>query len=165
MCSTDVLGALMTSTCRMTVALGVALLVSWPVSGKSADTRVDCRDGGRTQLEINTCAGQEAEAAKKRLAALLAELDTVLTPPARTSLATVQTRWVAFRDLDCKWEQAAFEGGSVAPAVYASCVTSQTEQRIQRLSIFLCEGAGMTGPCEASERYLSSEARRSRTKR
>jgi hypothetical protein len=32
-------------------------------------------------------------------------------------------------------------------------VEARTLERIHRLKFFLCEGAGMTGPCEASERY------------
>ena len=155
----------MTTTCR---SVGMAIFVAAAMvplgRAHAEDTPVDCRDGGRTQLEMNTCAGQKAEVANKRLAALLAELDRVLVPAARRGLASVQARWVELRDLDCKWEQSEFEGGSVAPTVYANCVASQTEQRIQRLSIFLCEGGGMTGPCEASRKYSSPEGPRSRTR-
>jgi uncharacterized protein YecT (DUF1311 family) len=89
----------------------------------------------------------------KRLAALLAELDGGLESHERQALAEVQARWAELRDLDCKWERSFFEKGSVAPLVYASCIATQTEQRIDRLRLFLCEGAGMTGPCEASRKY------------
>jgi len=136
---------------RAAVLVGAATLVA--ASLHPDEPRPDYRDGGRGQLEMNACAGQRADAAKKRLGALLAELDGVLQPQVRQSLAGVQTRWAELRDLDCRWERSLFEGGSVAPLVYASCIAAQTEQRIDRLKLFLCEGAGMTGPCEASRKY------------
>jgi uncharacterized protein YecT (DUF1311 family) len=136
---------------RVALLLGAVMLAA--ASGHSDEARVDCRDGGRTQLEMNTCAGQKADAANQRLSALLVELGGVLEPQARQDLASIQKRWVALRDLDCKWEQSLFEGGSAAPLVYAACIASRTEERIQRLKVFLCEGGGMTGPCEASRKY------------
>jgi uncharacterized protein YecT (DUF1311 family) len=136
---------------RVAGLIGAITLVAVPL--RSDEPRHDCRDGGRSQLEMNACAFQRADAAKKRLAALVVELDGVLQPAVRQSLASVQAHWVALRELDCKWERSLFEGGSVAALVYATCIADQTEQRIDRLKPFLCEGAGMTGPCDASGKY------------
>jgi uncharacterized protein YecT (DUF1311 family) len=122
-------------------------------TGRAGQTDPDCREGGQTQFQMNVCAGQKADAAKKRLAALVAELDGNIRPQARQALVRIQARWVELRDSDCEWERGFFEGGSVAPLVYASCIASQTELRIDRLKLFLCEGAGMTGPCDASRKY------------
>ena len=88
---------------------------------------LDCGQGGRNQIEVNACAALKADAVKKRLAALLAELDGVLQPEVRERLGRVQARWAEVRDLDCGWERDLFEGGSVAPLVYANCVARQTE--------------------------------------
>jgi uncharacterized protein YecT (DUF1311 family) len=149
---------------RMRMALLVAVVTLVTTSVDSDASRPDCREGGRSQIEMNACAGQKADAANKRLAAVLAELDGILQPEARQGLAGVQAHWVELRDLDCKWERSLFEGGSVAPMVYASCIATQTEQRIERLKPFLCKGAGMTDPCEALRKYSSLEASRSRTR-
>jgi uncharacterized protein YecT (DUF1311 family) len=123
--------------------------------GHSDATRVGCRDGGLTQVEMNTCASERAQAADKRLAALVAELDPDVESRGAESLASIQRRWVELRDLDCKWEQSSFRGGSIAPMLYANCLSDHTEQRINRLSMFLCEGRGLTGPCAASQKYSS----------
>jgi uncharacterized protein YecT (DUF1311 family) len=136
---------------RTAVFVGTVMLVAPTMHSQEVPAK--CRDGGQTQLEMNACAGQKADSAKRRLAALLAELDGVLQPHVRQSLANVQARWSELRDLDCDWERSMFQGGSVAPMVYANCIAAQTEQRIGRLKPFLCEGAGMTAPCEASGKY------------
>jgi uncharacterized protein YecT (DUF1311 family) len=102
---------------------------------------------------MNACAAKRADDAQKRLAALLVELKSALQPRVRKGLEDVQARWAELRELDCNWERSMFEGGSVASQVYATCIATQTEQRIERLKLFLCEGAGMTGPCEASRKY------------
>jgi uncharacterized protein YecT (DUF1311 family) len=153
-CSTDLSEvSAMTNGPYVVLALLVGAVVLTAASGHPDERPLDCREGGRNQLEMNACAGLKADAANRRLAALVAELDGVLPPGLRQGLASIQKQWLALRDLDCKWEQSAFEGGSVAPLVYASCVASQTEQRIDRLKVFLCEGRGVTGPCEASRKY------------
>jgi uncharacterized protein YecT (DUF1311 family) len=137
--------------------LGAVLLVGATAlaapSMHSDEPTPDCRQGGRSQVEMNTCAGQRADAADKRLRRLLGELDRVLQPEARQRLSGVQQDWLALRDHDCQWERSLFQGGSAAPLVYATCIATQTEQRIDRLKMFLCEGAGMTGPCEGSRKY------------
>ena len=92
------------------VLAGAAILLA--ASLHSEEPRPDCRAGGRSQLEMNACAGQRAEAAMKRLAALLAELDGGLESHERQALAEVQARWAKLRDLDCKWERSFFENGS-----------------------------------------------------
>jgi uncharacterized protein YecT (DUF1311 family) len=119
----------------------------------SDEPLVDCRQGGRTQVEINACARREADAAEEKLRALLAELSPKLKPATRPELDQIQAQWRTLRERECKWEEGLSDGGSVAPAVYATCVSALTRQRIERLRLFLCEGAGMTGPCDASRRY------------
>jgi uncharacterized protein YecT (DUF1311 family) len=138
---------------RLLIALAVGTGTLVPPAVLPDERTPDCRGGGRTQFEMNACAGQRADASQKRLASLLAELDRALPPHERQGLAALQARWLELRDLDCTWERGFFEGGSVAPMAYATCIANQTDQRIERLKIFLCEGAGMTGPCEASGRY------------
>jgi len=131
----------------------VAFAVGTAFGEQAAHPSVDCSKGGRSQLEMNTCAGRDAEAANSRLETLLRELHTSLTPSSVEELRTIQADWARLRERDCQWEKSLFSGGSVAPLVYARCVEARTLERINRLKLFLCEGSGMTGPCEASERY------------
>ena len=120
---------------------------------QAADPSVDCDDGGRSQLEMSVCADLEADAAQRKLDALLRELEGILQPSSLSELRNIQADWAKVRERDCRWEHSLFSGGSIAPLVYARCVEARTLERISRLKLLLCEGAGMTGPCEASERY------------
>lgn len=95
----------------------------------------------------------EVRETEDKLKRLLDELHHTLTAAAWSKLAAVQTNWETFRNRDCSWERQFFQGGSVAPLVYSQCLKTHTLQRIDRLKLFLCEGYGMTGPCEASEKY------------
>jgi uncharacterized protein YecT (DUF1311 family) len=119
----------------------------------AGDPPLDCRSGGSTQHEMNACAGRRADRAKKQLGLLLADLRRVLPVDASRELSELQRRWAALRDADCSWERSLHVGGSVGPMLQAHCVADLTEQRIERLKTLLCEGAGMTGPCEASQTY------------
>jgi uncharacterized protein YecT (DUF1311 family) len=84
---------------------------------------------------------------------LLKELAAKLDAPNKERLEEVQSQWVKYRDAHCHWQAAFFEGGSVQPTMYSTCISALTWNRIKELKLDLCEGAGMTGPCEASKRY------------
>lgn len=118
-----------------------------------------------SQTEMNTCAERDAHQNKERLKALVEELRRKLGPhePEQWSgLETNQKAWEAFVEQDCRWESAFFERGSAQPMVHANCIADATARRIDRLSIFLCEGGGMTGPCPESKRYTHPAGFRSR---
>ena len=134
----------------LVVATGIA--DAEPTVGQSEDS-LDCSSGGRTQREMGLCAARAAQSADAKLESLLEELGSKLGQKEGAQLVSVQTRWAELRDLDCDWERSFFLGGSAAPLVYAKCLKARTDERIDRLKILLCEGAGMTGPCAASEKY------------
>ncbi len=138
---------------RKAGAILTGVLAFWAPAHSGSEQTIDCRQGGATQLDMNVCASREAEAADRKLETLLAELTPRLEPEARRELQEVQAQWRALRDRDCKWEEGFFAGGSVAPAIHSSCVAQLTRQRIERLKVFLCEGAGSAGPCKASSKY------------
>jgi hypothetical protein len=57
---------------------------------------------------------------------------------------------VKYRDAQCAWESAAFQGGSIQPLVLATCFRRLTEERIAILKHQLCEGGG---DCDAARKY------------
>lgn len=114
---------------------------------------IDCSEGGRSQREMNICAERAATAAEARLESLLDELREKLDEARWDELQRLQGRWAQLVEEDCAWQRTFFAGGSVAPMMFSLCKQARTEERIARLKIFLCEGAGMTGPCDASRRY------------
>jgi len=144
------------ATGARTSAVALAILavgiVSAGIAGEPTAT-ADCPTVGRTQTEINLCAAAEADKAKNSLSDLLAALKVKLSAPEWKGLQSVQDDWRRFAERQCEWEASLFEGGSIAPAASAFCQRTLTRQRIETLKTFLCEGAGMTGPCEDSRRF------------
>ncbi len=113
----------------------------------------ECWNAATTQSEMNACAERQLQYSDQRLEQLLGELQVRLGQGAWQELQAVQERWEAFKAADCGWVTARFEGGSIATMNNLICLDSHNAERIERLKIFLCDGYGMTGPCEASERY------------
>ena len=113
---------------------------------------VNCGDS-TTQNAMNECFGREAKQDQLLLESLLKELAAKLDAPDKERLEEVQSLWVKYRDAHCRWQAGFFEGGSVQPMMYSTCISALTWNRIEELKVNLCEGAGMTGPCEASKRY------------
>ncbi len=78
--------------------------------GQSAETPVDCSEGGRSQLEMNVCAGRDADAAQARLETLLVDLEGTLEPPTLAELRDIQTEWEQLRERECQREGRLFSG-------------------------------------------------------
>ncbi len=114
----------------------------------------DCMESATTQFAMGECAAQKAQASQQMLTQLIEELQLKYadTDMGR-NLAEIQKDWEALRQKDCQWQSFFFKGGSIAPMRYAMCVNGYNASRISELKIFLCEGAGMTGPCEESKKY------------
>ena len=134
------------------VALSL-LLYGSTLMAQQPTSDVDCSAARGTQAEIDRCAAMEADRAKNSLNDLLAALKVKLSSSQWKELQAVQNEWRRFADHHCTWEISFAEGGSLAPAVGSLCQRTLTRQRIDVLKTFLCEGEGMTGPCEASRRF------------
>jgi uncharacterized protein YecT (DUF1311 family) len=115
-------------------------------------TAVNCGDS-TNQTAMNECFAREAKQDQLLLDGLLKELTAKLDAPDKERLEEVQSQWGKYRDAHCRWQAGFFEGGSVQPTMYSTCLSALTWNRIDELKLNLCEGAGMTGPCEASKRY------------
>jgi uncharacterized protein YecT (DUF1311 family) len=82
---------------------------------------------GETQMEMNACAGLAYEQADKLLNQVYRKLDRT------AELVAAQRAWITFRDAECTYQASAYEGGSMQPMVYAGCLQSLTEDRIEQL--------------------------------
>ena len=123
---------------------------------------VNCGDS-TSQTSMNECFAREAEHDQQLLDALLKELGDKLDPAETGRLQGVQLEWTKYRDSHCHWQAGFSEGGSIQPTVYSTCISALTWNRIDELKVDLCEGAGLTGPCEASKRYDRRGLSRMRT--
>lgn len=111
------------------------------VAQKKQAERDPCRDP-MSQLEMNFCsrsqyekADAELNMAYKRLLRELAGYESNLRPKVQTA----QLLWIKYRDADCDSEASVYEGGSIRPTIYFSCLASLTVERTKRLKAFLEE--------------------------
>jgi uncharacterized protein YecT (DUF1311 family) len=120
-----------------------------------ADFQIQKRDcGDRTnQADMNDCFKQEADDADKLLARLMIDLREHLDTTQLENLHIIQEQWIVFRDANCEWTAALFEGASIQPTMFQTCLASHTWARINELKDNLCEGYGMTGSCTESDQY------------
>jgi len=110
-----------------------------------------------SQSDANACAARDAEGERGRLQRLLQDLRRKFTANRQERqsqrLESLQKDWEQFTRNDCNWESGFAEGGSMQPMVSSLCMANATANRIDRLRIFLCEGAGATGECKESRAY------------
>jgi uncharacterized protein YecT (DUF1311 family) len=105
------------------------------------------------QQSANICYTAVADSLAGRLDTLLAELRRKLPRSRYGELEVAQAHWSRYLVAHCKWEHGIAEGGTRAPMIEAGCEAELTVARIAELKLHLCEGEGLTGPCEASRRY------------
>ena len=78
---------------------------------------------GDTQMEMNSCAASDYSRADEELNTVWRKL------PKSKELLASQRAWIAYRDAECSFRKAQFEGGSIAPLIYSSCLSELTKQR------------------------------------
>ena len=105
-----------------------------------AQTKPNCKNP-MTQLEMNVCAGQAAKASDRELNRVYRQVRAKYKGTAQDNrLVTAQLAWIRFRDAECAVAAGRFEGGTIAPMIYAGCVDRLTQQRTQDLKGYLEEG-------------------------
>lgn len=102
----------------------------------------DCMEAS-TQLDLNDCAAQDFQTQDADLndayasaKDILQGVDADLAPKdqgAAKALQEAQRAWITFRDAGCKAEAYLYEGGSIRPMIYSSCLARVTAARAQDL--------------------------------
>ena len=110
-----------------------------PLAAQEPD--LDCRDP-RTQVEMNLCAVRDFDAADAEMNRVYTRLRAALDAEERPRLVEVQRAWLRFRDLQCAFESADFEGGSMRPFLHSSCMAGLTTERTRQLAAMLKEKGG-----------------------
>lgn len=100
-----------------------------------------------TQTDLNACAGQARGAADAALNAAYGDLVKEPSMADRLDrLRAAERAWVAYRDAQCAYEGAEYQGGSMQPMVVDGCAEALTERRTAALRKALsCAKSG--GPC------------------
>lgn len=87
----------------------------------------------QTQSEMNTCAAKSASLADQKLNEAYQKLRGTVQGAETDLLISAQRAWIDFRDKNCQFSSDRFEGGSIAPMVYSSCIERVTKQRTEEL--------------------------------
>ena len=111
---------------RLAAAFAGALL--WSAGAASAQ-QVNCATD-QSQMALNICAQQAWQRADDDLNALW----SVLKPRADAAgwgkrLLEEQRAWLRTRDARCEAERATYEGGSIAPLIFWTCMEEMTLSR------------------------------------
>jgi uncharacterized protein YecT (DUF1311 family) len=108
-------------------------------------------DAANTQMEMNECSAEEYVKADAHLNLVYTNLIRLLQKdsghaqqqsggeqrkpetPAVDKLKAVQRQWIRYRDLHCSAVRAQYEGGTISPMMWNSCMTETTNHRIEEL--------------------------------
>ena len=82
---------------------------------------------GDTQTQMNICAANDYAQTDKELNSAWRKLQK------SEALIAAQRAWIAFRDAECAFRAAQFEGGSIAPLIRSTCLAELTQQRTNML--------------------------------
>ncbi|MNQ64874.1 hypothetical protein D3C85_793140 [compost metagenome] len=84
----------------------------------------------QTQLEMNETANSQYKKADAELNKVYKQLMNILDKNEKPLLIQAEKDWIKFRDSHCKFEASQYEGGSIKPLIYSTCLEELTRKRI-----------------------------------
>jgi uncharacterized protein YecT (DUF1311 family) len=87
----------------------------------------------QTQLEMNQTADKKFKKADTELNQVYKQLIKILDKNEKQLLIQAQKDWLRFRDSHCKFDEAQYDGGSIQPLIYSTCLEESTRKRIKEL--------------------------------
>ncbi len=99
-------------------------------------------DNPQTQTDMNICSSIAYTEADKELNVTYQKALGILkdiAPSKVENFKKIQRAWVEFRDLNCKFARDGYEGGTIAPLIFATCMKELTEQRTKQIPDFFQE--------------------------
>jgi uncharacterized protein YecT (DUF1311 family) len=95
---------------------------------------------GQTQLEMNTQSFQDYEKADAKMVLVYKKvLKTFTDEAAKKIFIEAQRAWIKYKETHCKFIASGYEGGSMKPMIYSSCLMGITNQRTKQLHEYLNE--------------------------
>jgi uncharacterized protein YecT (DUF1311 family) len=110
--------------------LSLTLLAAAPAQKRAPSD--PCADP-QSQAEMNMCAAKKFKEADAALNRVYSELASKLEADARARLKTAEVSWLKYRDDNCEYEAAGFEGGSMQPLIRSSCYERMAKARTEEL--------------------------------
>ncbi|AOW11033.1 hypothetical protein EM308_16920 [Flavobacterium gilvum] len=90
-------------------------------------------------MEMNETAAASFIKADTELNKVYKQLMTMLNQSEKTLLIQAEKDWVKFRDSHCKFEASQYEGGSIKPLIYSTCLEQLTRKRIAEIKASIKE--------------------------
>ena len=87
----------------------------------------------QTQVEMNQTAIDNLKKADNELNQVYKNLVKKIDKKEKNLLITAQKNWIKFRDSKCEFEKQQYDGGSIQPLIYYTCLAECTEDRIKDL--------------------------------
>jgi len=93
----------------------------------------------QTQLEMNVTANAKYKKADAELNKVYKQLMAILDQNEKPLLIQAEKDWVKYRDSHCKFEASQYEGGSIQPLIYSTCLEELTRKRIAEIKASIKE--------------------------
>jgi uncharacterized protein YecT (DUF1311 family) len=90
-------------------------------------------EGAETQAAMNMCAAKKFKEADAELNRVYNQLASKVEAPYRAKLKAAEVSWLKYRDDNCDYETALYEGGTMRPMVYSFCLERMTKARAAEL--------------------------------
>lgn len=100
----------------------------------------------QTQAEMNQTAINNFSKADNELNLVYKKLMKKLSEKEKSLLIAAQKNWIKFRDSKCAFEKEEYDGGSIQPLIYYTCLTDCTEERTKDLKNNLKDRENRYGP-------------------
>lgn len=93
----------------------------------------------QTQSEMNVTANAKYKKADAELNKVYKQLMSILDQNEKPLLIQAEKDWVKYRDSHCKFEVSQYEGGSIQPLIYSTCLEELTRKRITEIKASIKE--------------------------
>lgn len=84
-------------------------------------------------MEMNQTANANYKKADAKLNKVYKQLMLILDKDEKPLLIQAEKNWVKFRDSHCKFEASQYDGGSIQPLIYSTCLEELTKKRIAEI--------------------------------
>jgi uncharacterized protein YecT (DUF1311 family) len=87
----------------------------------------------QTQSEMNVAANVKYKKADAELNKVYKQLMAILDQNEKILLIQAEKDWIKYRDSHCKFDASQYEGGSIQPLIYFTCLEELTKKRIAEI--------------------------------
>jgi len=93
----------------------------------------------QTQSEMNATANAKYKKADAELNKVYKQLMAILDPNEKPLLIQAEKDWIKYRYSHCKFDASQYEGGSIQPLIYSTCLEELTRKRITEIKASIKE--------------------------